>query len=58
MTHGTGADGIQLNSAWKLKLHQTFPGLARFYVENLSVSGRTAEEVWAADWARGNGRFS
>ena len=33
-------------------------GLYRLYVENLSVSGRTAEEVWDADWARGNGRFS
>ena len=33
-------------------------GIYRLYVENLSVSGRTPEQVWDADWARGNGRFS
>lgn len=36
----------------------TDTALCRFYVENLSVSGRTPEQVWAADWTRGNGRFS
>lgn len=36
----------------------TTHGLYRLYVENLTVSGRTPEQVWAADWARGNGRFS
>lgn len=36
----------------------TDTALCRFYVENLTVSGRTPEQVWAADWARGNGRFS
>ena len=30
----------------------------RLYVEDLTVSGRTAEQVWDADWARANGRFS
>ena len=59
MTHGTGANGIQLNSAWKWRLRaESASDIARIYVENLSVSGRTAEEVWDADWARGNGRFS
>jgi len=32
--------------------------LYRLYIENLTLSGRTPEEVWAADWARGNGRYS
>ena len=30
----------------------------RMLVEDMTVSTRTPEEVWAADWARGNGRFS
>lgn len=30
----------------------------RALVENLSVSARSPEQVWAADWARGNGRYS
>lgn len=32
--------------------------LCRIYIENLSLSGRTAQQVWDADWARANGRFS
>ena len=36
----------------------TSNALCRLYIENLTVSGRTPEQVWAADWARGNGRFS
>lgn len=32
--------------------------LHRLYFENITQSGRTPEQVWAADWARGNGRFS
>ena len=59
MSHGTDANGIQLNSAWKLQtVAYTMNDFARLYVENLTVSGRTAEQVWDADWARGNGRFS
>lgn len=30
----------------------------RFYAENLTLSGRTFQQVFDADWARGNGRFS
>ena len=30
----------------------------RLLIEDLTESGRTPEEVWAADWAVGNGRFS
>lgn len=30
----------------------------RFYAENLTLSGRTYQQVFDADWARGNGRFS
>lgn len=33
-------------------------GFYRLYIENITVSGRTPEQVWAADWARGNERFS
>lgn len=33
-------------------------GIYRIYIENLTLSGRTPEQVWAADWTRGNGRFS
>lgn len=33
-------------------------GIYRLYIENLTLSGRTPEQVWAADWTRGNGRFS
>lgn len=64
-TFGTGADGVQENASWTGALFGAAGGAAptglgvyRFYLENLTVSGRTAEEVWAADWARGNGRFS
>lgn len=59
MSHGTGANGIQLDSAWRWRFRAEDPSdIARIYVENLTVSGRTAEQVWDADWARGNGRFS
>lgn len=71
-TFGSDVDGIQLPAAgatWDARLFGTigfgYPsnlaggmGIYRFYMENLTQSGRTAEEVWAADWARGNGRFS
>jgi len=30
----------------------------RLLIEDLTESGRTPEQVWDADWARGNGRFS
>jgi len=63
---GTGANGIQDNAAWTGRLFGAYGyasadsgmGIYRFYVENLTLSGRTPEQVWAADWARGNGRFS
>jgi len=59
MSHGTDANGIQLNSAWNWQFRaESTADIARIYVENLSVSGRTAEQVWDADWARGNGRYS
>jgi hypothetical protein len=59
LSHGTSANGIQLNSNWMWRFRaESTSDIARLYVENLTVSGRTAEEVWAADWARGNGRFS
>lgn len=64
-TFGTGADGVQENAAWTGKLFgsaggasSTDLGVYRFYLENLTVSGRTPEQVWDADWARGNGRYS
>lgn len=71
-TFGTDANGIQLpgvGSTWNARLFGTigfgYPsinaggmGIYRFYMENLTQSGRTAEQVWDADWARGNGRFS
>lgn len=58
MTHGTSADGIQILSHELRVRAEASMDFARFYVENLTVSGRTAEQVWDADWARGNGRFS
>jgi hypothetical protein len=65
-TFGTGSDGVQDQSAWSGGLFgnggaawsSDSPSIYRLYVENLSVSGRTPEQVWDADWARGNGRFS
>jgi hypothetical protein len=64
-TFGTGTDGVQENAAWTGSLFgaaggeaPTGLGVYRFYLENLTVSGRTPEQVWDADWARGNGRFS
>lgn len=59
LSHGTGANGIQLDGAWRWRFRaESASDIARIYVENLSVSGRTAEQVWAADWARANGRYS
>lgn len=64
-TFGTGTNGVQENSAWTGRLfghlggtHAQGLGIYRFYLENLTLSTRTPEQVWAADWARGNGRFS
>jgi hypothetical protein len=65
-TFGTGANGIKDNAAWTGRLFGAYgfasadsaQGIYRFYVENLTLSGRTPEEVWDADWARGNGRYS
>lgn len=57
-TFGTGADGVQNRSErGEIRLNGDI-GIYRFYLENLTLSGRTPEQVWAADWARGNGRFS
>lgn len=58
-THGSGANGIQDNAAWTNRLFGGFGGatsdsnlgIYRFYVENLSISGRTFEEAAAACWA-------
>ena len=58
MSHGTDADGIQILTHKLAIRAATSMDFARFYVENLTISGRTAEEVWDADWAFGNGRFS
>ena len=64
-TFGSGVNGVQNNSAWPLRFggsagagNAANLGFYRFYIENLTLSGRTPEQVWAADWARGNGRFS
>jgi hypothetical protein len=71
-TFGTGTDGIQLPGAgvtWDSYLFGNvgfgFPssssggmGIYRFYLENLTQSGRTKEQVWDTDWAYANGRFS
>jgi hypothetical protein len=32
-------------------------GICRLYVENTTISGRSAQEVWEADWAVANDRF-
>lgn len=57
-TFGTGADGVQDRSErGEIRLRQDI-GVYRFYLENLTLSGRTPEQVWDADWARGNGRYS
>ena len=58
-TFGTGAAGI--NTASSSNVLWTNDGnssIYRFYLENLTLSGRTPEQVWDADWARGNGRYS
>ena len=65
-TFGSSANGVKDDPTWIGRLFGSYGsasadsalGIYRFYVENLTVSGRTAEDVWAADWARGNGRFS
>ena len=58
MTHGTDANGIQILSSRLAVRAEAEMDFARIYVENLTVSGRTAEQVWDADWARANGRYS
>lgn len=62
---GTAANGVYENTANNGALFGTAGGAAptglgvyRFYLENLTVSGRTVTQVWDADWARGNGRYS
>jgi len=62
---GTGANGVYENTANNGVLFGSAGGAAptglgvyRFYLENLTLSGRTASQVWAADWERGNGRYS
>ena len=32
-------------------------GICRLYVENTTISGRSAQDVWDADWAVANNRF-
>lgn len=57
-TFGTGAAGINTASSSSVLWTNDNSSIYRFYLEDLTVSGRTPEQVWAADWARGNGRFS
>jgi hypothetical protein len=62
-THDGSRDIAQLlsvgmGSFFTQPVYGTGFGLYRMYWENLTESGRTPEQVWAADWARGNGRFS
>jgi hypothetical protein len=62
-THDGAQDPNQLlsvgmDTSYTADLYGTGFGLYRVYVENITESGRTPEQVWAADWARGNGRFS
>jgi hypothetical protein len=49
---------VGLDTSYTGDLYGTGFGFYRVYVENITESGRTPEQVWAADWARGNGRFS
>lgn len=56
---GTSTDGIVTGASAWVELHpQSVTKFYRILVEDLTISGRTPEQVWAADWARGNGRFS
>jgi len=56
---GSATDGIITDSSAWVELHpQSVTKFYRIMVEDLTVSGRTPEQVWAADWARSNGRFS
>ena len=62
-THDGAQDPNQLlsvgmDTSYTADLYGTGFGFYRIYIENTTESGRTPEEVWAADWARGNGRFS
>jgi hypothetical protein len=52
---GFGGDAFSSSeSGWWGSDHKLY----RLYIEDNTRSGRTPEQVWAADWARGNGRFS
>ena len=52
---GFGGDPISSSEiGWWGSDHKLY----RIYIEDNTRSGRTPEQVWAADWARGNGRFS
>lgn len=71
-TFSTGTDGINLptgGATWDADLFGNLgsgyfnftncqAGIYRFYLENLTQSGRTRTQVWDADWAYANGRFS
>lgn len=52
---GFGGDPFSSSeSGWWGSDHKLY----RLYIEDNTRSGRTPEQVWDADWARGNGRFS
>ena len=52
---GFGGDPFSSSEAgWWGSDHKLY----RLYIEDTTRSGRTPEQVWDADWARGNGRFS
>lgn len=71
-TFATGTNGINLpgaNTTWELDLFGNIgngyfnftssqAGIYRFYVENMTQSGRTREAMWAADWAFAANRFT
>lgn len=58
-TFGTGTPGVQNNTAWNLLIGNaaSWP-FCRLMIEDLTLSGRTSDQFWAADWARASGRFS
>jgi hypothetical protein len=52
---GFGGDAFSTNeTGWWGSDHKLY----RLYIEDNTRSGRTPEQVWAADWVRGNGRYS
>lgn len=71
-TFGSDTNGVNLpaaGSTWDLLLFGNIGfgffnftnaeiGIYRFYAENLTQSGRTIQQVWDADWAYANGRYS